>query len=140
VLALPAQALDFGSMLKNAIEDTTESVVQQGVDSTSESLQEAFPSLPEGIVSIDSDQLDISDSSVVLYETKSCPYCVKARKYLKANKVKYKSRDIARSKSAQKEFKKLGGRGVPMILVGDKRLSGWNKSKLRRMLKDAGQL
>jgi glutaredoxin len=127
-------------MLKGAIEDSAERVVQQGVESTSEALQEAFPSLSEGTVSIDSDQYGISKSSVVLYETDSCPYCIKARRFLKSNHVDYKSRNVGKNKSAQKEFKKLGGRGVPMILVDDKRLTGWNQSKLRRMLKEAGYL
>jgi glutaredoxin len=127
-------------MLKGAIEDTQEQVFKEGVDSASETLQDAFPSLPDGTVSIDGGQLGITNSSVVLYETQSCPYCVKARRFLKSNNVPYKSRDVAKSKSAKKEFKMLNGRGVPMILVDDKRLTGWNKTKLRRVLKEAGYL
>ncbi len=140
LLALPVHAVDFGAMFKDAIEDTKERVVQQGVENTNQALQDAFPSLPEGVVSIDSEQLGVSDSSVVLYETDSCPYCIKARRFLQSNHVDYASRNVGKSKSAQKEYKKLGGRGVPMILVDDKRLTGWNQSKLRRMLKEAGYL
>ncbi|MCU7807750.1 MAG: glutaredoxin family protein [Candidatus Thiodiazotropha sp. (ex Semelilucina semeliformis)] len=140
LLVSPAYALDLGGMFENAVRSASEKMVEGAVDSTSQAIQDAFPSLPEGVVSIDKSQVMKTGDDVVMYETDSCGYCVKARRFFKKNNVSYTSRNVAKSSSAKKEFKKLGGRGVPVILVKDQKLTGWSESKLRRMLKDAGYL
>ncbi len=141
-------AFDFGSIVEKTlkkkseqvVEDTTEHVVDKGVDNTADMIKEAFPSLSDGQVSSESDASALPVRGVVLYETDSCPYCVKARRFLNNNKVAYVSRNVGKSGTAKQEFKLLGGRGVPMILVNDKRLTGWNQSKLRHLLDEAGYL
>lgn len=140
LLTITAHAFDFGGMIKDVVNETKERVVQEGLESTGEAIKGAFPSLSDGVLSVDSEQLGISGGGVVLYETDSCPYCVKARRYLQSNKVPYLSRNVGKSKAAQKELKLLGGRGVPVILVKDQRLTGWNQGKLQSMLKEAGYL
>ncbi|MCU7809608.1 MAG: glutaredoxin family protein [Candidatus Thiodiazotropha sp. (ex Notomyrtea botanica)] len=140
LVVTPACAFDLGGMLENAVRDASEKVVEDAVESTNQVIQEAFPSLPDGVVSIDKSQVMKTSGRVVMYETDSCGYCIKARRFFKQNNVSYKSRNVAKSSSAKKEFKKMGGRGVPLILVKDRKLSGWSESKLRKMLKEAGYL
>jgi glutaredoxin len=76
---------------------------------------------------------DVSDSGVavndkvVMYSTSTCPYCIKAKRYFKKNNIPFEERDIGKNKSARREFKELDGRGVPLILVGDKQMRGFSQ-------------
>lgn len=71
---------------------------------------------------------------VVLYSTSWCGYCKMARDFFAANGIRYTERDIEQSSAALQEHKKLGGRGVPLIVVGDGVVKGWNEQALRQML------
>jgi glutaredoxin len=64
---------------------------------------------------------------VVMYATAWCPYCAKARAYFKRTNTAYVEHDIEKSADAHAEFKRLGGRGVPLILVGSEKLRGFNE-------------
>jgi len=63
---------------------------------------------------------------VVMYSAEWCGVCKKAKKYFKANNVPYKDYDIEKSSKGKKDYKKLGAKGVPVILVGKKRLNGFS--------------
>jgi glutaredoxin len=64
---------------------------------------------------------------VVMYATAWCPYCAKARAYFKRTGTSYTEHDIEKSADARAEFKRLGGRGVPLILVGDEKMAGFSE-------------
>jgi len=64
---------------------------------------------------------------VVMYSTAWCPYCARARAYFERTNTAYVEHDIERSADAHAEFKRLGGRGVPLILVGGEKLRGFNE-------------
>ena len=64
---------------------------------------------------------------VVMYATAWCPYCAKARAYFKRTNTAYVEHDIEKSAEAHAEFKRLGGRGVPLILVGGEKLRGFTE-------------
>lgn len=64
---------------------------------------------------------------VVMYATAWCPYCAKARAYFKRTNTAYVEHDIEKSADAHAEFRRLGGRGVPLILVGSEKLRGFNE-------------
>ncbi|MCW8935379.1 MAG: glutaredoxin family protein [Gammaproteobacteria bacterium] len=66
---------------------------------------------------------------VVMYSAAWCGVCTKAKKYFKKNKIPFKEYDIDKSKKAKSDFKKLKARGIPVILVGKKRLNGFNVKK-----------
>ena len=70
---------------------------------------------------------------VVMYSTRWCGYCKKARKYFKANAIAFTEYDIEADAAARKRHKSLGGRGVPLILVGDKRLSGFSVASFNKI-------
>ena len=76
----------------------------------------------------------LTGSKVVMYATSWCPHCANARKYFKKNKIPYVEYDIEKSKQAKKKFDSIGGSGVPLILVGEKRLSGFSESEFEKLL------
>ena len=63
---------------------------------------------------------------VVMYSAEWCGLCKKAKKYFRANNIPYKDYDIDKSSKGKKDYKKLGAKGVPVILVGKKRLNGFS--------------
>jgi glutaredoxin-like YruB-family protein len=76
--------------------------------------------------------------NVVLYSTEWCGVCNRAKAHLRQRGVVFTEYDIEKNSLARAEFKRLGGRGVPLISVGEKRMKGFNAERLDRMLRDAG--
>jgi len=68
---------------------------------------------------------------VVMYSASWCGVCKTARKYFQNNNIKFKEYDVDTSEKGKKDFKKLNGRGVPIILVGRQRLNGFNVSSFK---------
>lgn len=59
---------------------------------------------------------------VILYATEWCGYCAKTRNYLRSHAIAYEERDIEKSASAQADYRRLGGQGVPLIVVDERRV------------------
>lgn len=76
---------------------------------------------------------------VVMYATSWCPYCAKARAYFARAGIAYVEHDVEKSASANAEFKRLGGRGVPLILVGRERMNGFSEQGFEDMLARASR-
>jgi glutaredoxin len=75
---------------------------------------------------------------VRIYTTSWCGYCKKAKAQLAARRVPFDEIDVETSDSGQREFASLGGRGVPVILVGGQRMDGFDAGRLDAMLQTAG--
>jgi len=82
----------------------------------------------------ESARISASQPEVILYATDWCGYCRMAREFFSANGIRYTERDIEKSSLALSEHKKLGGRGVPLIVVGDELVGGYNEPALQRLL------
>ena len=48
--------------------------------------------------------------------------------------------DVERDEIGKREYKKLNGRGVPVILVGNQRMNGFSAPSLEKLLRNAGLL
>ena len=71
--------------------------------------------------------------SVVMFSAEWCGYCRKARSYFQANRVAFRERDVDKDPAARREYERLGGSGLPLILVGEQRLSGFSEDSFRRL-------
>ena len=70
---------------------------------------------------------------VVMYSTENCGYCKKAKAYFNANEISFTERDINKSASAKRQWKKLNGTGVPLILVGERKMRGFSISSFEKI-------
>ncbi|MCP4044143.1 MAG: DUF4124 domain-containing protein [Gammaproteobacteria bacterium] len=70
---------------------------------------------------------------VVMYSTSWCAYCKKAKQYFKKNNIKFTEYDIEENARARKRYKKLGATGVPVIVVGQKRMNGFSIKGFERI-------
>ena len=71
---------------------------------------------------------------VDVYLTSWCPYCRKAEDFLKEKNISYDRHDIERDSEARTAYRKLGGRGVPLIRVGDRIIYGYDKGQIAAAL------
>ena len=71
---------------------------------------------------------------VVMYTTPTCGYCHRAKAYFNQKGIRFTEYDVTKSTKARKAFKALNGRGVPLIVIGDQRISGFNKAAINRAL------
>lgn len=75
---------------------------------------------------------------VVLYGTQSCGYCRRVRTWFDRAGIRYVDKDIGHSRQAWQEFRELGGRGVPVLIIGDNVIHGYNRRSIERALRNAG--
>ena len=73
--------------------------------------------------------------TVIMYSTSWCGYCKKAARHFRRKNIPFKEYDIEKSKSAAKAYRKLNGRGVPLILVGKKRMTGFDANRFDKLYK-----
>lgn len=94
-------------------------------------LRSALPGLPGAPVA----DASAAQPDVVLYATAWCGYCKLTREYFAANGIRYTEFDIETNSVAQATHAKLGGRGVPLIVIGDQVIKGYDEGALRTLLK-----
>lgn len=72
---------------------------------------------------------------VVLFSSSSCPWCSRAKNYLRKKGVKVKEVKVDKnSEAAQDVVRMTGQKSVPVLLIGSKKVVGFNKSKIDRLL------
>lgn len=72
---------------------------------------------------------------ITLYTTRNCPHCRRAKQYLQQRGLRFQELDVEQNARAQKAFARLGARGVPVILVGDTRIDGFDRQRLEAVLR-----
>ncbi|AIL65287.1 Glutaredoxin-3 [Rickettsiales bacterium Ac37b] len=65
-------------------------------------------------------------NNIVIYTTKTCPYCVKAKELLKSKGKSFKEVDVSDNEELRKDMmiKSNGRRSVPQIFINDKHIGG----------------
>ena len=72
--------------------------------------------------------------TIEMYATAWCGYCVAAENYMKSRNYPYVKYDIEKDNAAKQRHKELGGRGVPLIIIGNNRMSGFSPDTLEYYL------
>ena len=65
---------------------------------------------------------------IKVYSTESCPWCVKAKQYLKSKNIEYIEVNVGEDMEGREEMIKLSGQmGVPVINIYGKIIVGFDK-------------
>ncbi len=73
--------------------------------------------------------------NVTIYSTPTCHFCGMAKEYFKANNVAYTEVDVAADSEKRKEMmEKSGQLGVPVIVIDESVVVGFNRPKLAQLL------
>ena len=71
-----------------------------------------------------------SKPRVVLFSSPSCSWCRTAKEYLRKNNIYFKMIDVSKDPQAARDMvRRTGQQGVPVILVNNRPVLGFDKPK-----------
>lgn len=73
--------------------------------------------------------------NIIVYSSDSCVYCKEAKNYLRSIGVDFEERNISKDQSARKELMSKGFMGVPVIMVEQEIIQGFDRRKLDELLR-----
>lgn len=72
---------------------------------------------------------------VIVFSTPTCSFCTAAKRYFKERNIKFTDVDVSKNPEAARDMvKKTGQMGVPVILINNKPIVGFDKPKIMQML------
>lgn len=73
--------------------------------------------------------------TVTIYSTPTCHFCHQAKEYFTEKKVAFTDYDVSTDMAKRKEMLDITKQmGVPVIIIGDSVIIGYNKSKIDELL------
>jgi glutaredoxin 3 len=73
--------------------------------------------------------------SVILFTTPTCSWCRTVKQYLRKHDIRFKEVDISRDQRAARDMmRRSGQQGVPVTLINNRPVVGFNKSEINRLL------
>lgn len=76
-----------------------------------------------------------AQSKIVLFSTPTCSWCRRAKQYFREKRLKFKDIDVSKDPSAANELRRVSGQtGVPVILINNKPIVGFDVNKINRLL------
>ena len=74
-------------------------------------------------------------AQVNVFSTSTCPYCIKAKNYLKEKGVAFDAVDVSTDRAGLEEMTRVSGQmGVPVIVVDDEVIVGFDQERLNAKL------
>ena len=71
---------------------------------------------------------------VLIYTSNTWPHCFTAKDYLSEKGIEYVEKNIQTDPSARKELMQKGHMGVPVIIVDNEEIVGFDKTRLDELL------
>ena len=72
---------------------------------------------------------------VVMFTTPTCTYCRLAKAYFNQHRVRFTEIDVSRDQRAAADMvRRTGQSGVPVILIDNRPIVGFDKHRVNRML------
>lgn len=73
--------------------------------------------------------------NVKIYSTPTCPYCIRAKKFLEHHNIPYEDIDVSIDhEKAQEMIEKSGQMGVPVLEIEGKIIVGFDEPRIRAFL------
>jgi len=73
--------------------------------------------------------------TVKVYSTPTCPWCHRAKDYLNNKGVQFEDIDVSKNPEKAQEMVKISGQmGVPVIIIDNEVVIGFDQSKLDKLL------
>jgi len=75
-------------------------------------------------------------ANVIVYSTTVCPWCHKAKDFLKENQIAFEDKNVGEDEEARKEMmEKSGQMGVPVLDIDGTIIVGFDVEKIKEALK-----
>jgi len=89
----------------------------------------------EPVVTIDcTPEIIASKPDVIMLGAWWCSYCYQAKKYFQRNNIHYCEYDMESTDIGKRLYQEHGGGAVPILLIGDYQLSGFNEQQVESAL------
>ncbi|MFA5142657.1 MAG: glutaredoxin domain-containing protein [Candidatus Omnitrophota bacterium] len=73
--------------------------------------------------------------TVTVYSTPTCPFCIRAKQFLKDNNIQFKDIDVSENhEKAQEMIAKTGQMGVPVLDIDGDIVVGFDKERIKTAL------
>ncbi|NMB83586.1 MAG: NrdH-redoxin [Ignavibacteria bacterium] len=72
---------------------------------------------------------------VIMFTTPTCSFCNNAKRYFREKNIRFTEVDVARDpKAAEDMLRRTGQRGVPVILINNRPVVGFDVPKINLLL------
>ncbi len=72
---------------------------------------------------------------VIVFTTPTCSWCRVVKQHLKKHKIRFKEIDITKDEHAARDMvRRTGQQGVPVTLINNRPIVGFDKEKINRLL------
>lgn len=72
---------------------------------------------------------------VIVFSTPTCSFCNQAKRYFREKNIRFTDVDVSRDQSAARDMmRRTGQMGVPVILINNKAIVGFDRPKINQML------
>jgi glutaredoxin-like YruB-family protein len=79
------------------------------------------------------------EPKVIVFSTPTCSWCKTVKQYLKKHNIRFKDIDISKDERAAKDMaRRTKQQGVPVTLINNRPVIGFNKLELNKLLNIKG--
>jgi glutaredoxin 3 len=71
---------------------------------------------------------------VTIYTSSGCEHCHEAKEFFEQNHIEYREHNISKDKEAKKLLMSKGYMSVPVIMIEDKEILGFDKEEISSLL------
>ena len=74
-------------------------------------------------------------AKVIVFTTPTCSWCRVVKQHLKKHEIRFKEIDITKDENAARDMvRRTGQQGVPVTLIDNRPIVGFDKEKINRLL------
>jgi glutaredoxin-like protein NrdH len=73
-------------------------------------------------------------AQAIIYTSTTCHFCKQVKNYMDAHRISYEERNIDENPAYGEELARLGIMSVPLTLIGDKQILGFNPNRINKAL------
>ncbi|HHW18908.1 MAG TPA: glutaredoxin family protein [Firmicutes bacterium] len=80
----------------------------------------------------------MANHEVTVYSTPTCPWCTRAKSYLKELGIPFEEKDVSVDIQAAREMVRISGQmGVPVLVIDGNVVVGFDKRRIDQLLSDS---
>ncbi len=77
----------------------------------------------------------MQQKKVIVFTTPTCSWCRAVKQYFREKNIRFKEIDVTRDpRAAQDMVRRTGQMGVPVILIDNRPIVGFDRTKINRLL------
>ena len=75
-----------------------------------------------------------SQPRIIIFTSSSCPWCDRVKQYLREKRFRFRDVNVERDPEGARELRRRKIMGVPVVLINNRPIVGFDKVKIDRLL------